>query len=534
MIELRTMFDTLRLIVELNVLLCIALLVARTIAARSSGSHRQRLRCAQLAFVLAFTLPLVLRALPHPPLLPVAVQVWSGADVSRSAAGSATFIGTTWGGEGREMPLDHRSLSFLLAALAAAAVGRIVWLAVCLCRLRRGLDALPSIRRIGRVSVVATSGAHVPFSAWLFGRAYVAIPETLAAIAPPHYAMAVRHELAHHRQRDTMWVQVFEAASALTFWNPATRAWSRLFTELMEFACDEALVIGRRIDARAYAGCLEDTARAALAVGRRTHLLATTEMAAVNDSLLRKRIEIMLAPRITPRRQVFASLIALLVLASSAFALQNSVQDRVVGADQARALAARAEASDFPVVINDQVIERMNRLVGTPAGREFIQGALQRMPDYRAAIEQRLAESGMPASLMAVALVESGFRNDAGLPSEPTLAPPMRGAGIWMFIPATARRYGLSVEPSSGIDERLDVAAATDAAIAYLGYLHRQFDDWHLAVAAYNQGERAVARAIAVTGSRDPFALANQGYLNDYLATVMAGVVILANPEMAR
>ena len=530
--EPRTIFGALRLIVEVNLLLWGALLLARTIATRSGQSRRQRLRCAQAAFVLTFALPLAFSALPPQPLLPAAAQVWSGGDIGRTAAASTTFLGTTWRSGEREISLDNRGLAFLLAGVGAAAAGRIVWLVTWLLLLRRRLDALPSIRRIGRVSVVATNGKQVPFSAWLFGRAYVAIPETLVAVDTPHYAMAIRHELAHHRQRDTIWIQVFEAASALTFWNPATRAWSRLFTELMELACDEALVVGRRVDPRTYARCLADTARAALAVRRPSHVPATTEMATINDSFLRRRIEIMLNPRITPHHSIFATLVALLALAGSAFALQNSLQDRVIGADQARGLAARAQASDFPVVINDQVLERINRLVGTPAGREFIQGALQRMPDYRPAIEQRLAENGMPASLVAVALVESGFRNDDGLPTEPTLTPAMRGAGIWMFVPETARRYGLSVQPSRGIDERLDVAKETDAAIAYLSYLHRQFGDWHLALAAYNQGESHVARAIGETGSRDPFALTMQGHLNDYLSTVLAGVVILANPEI--
>jgi peptidoglycan lytic transglycosylase D len=529
--EPSAVFGALRLIVELNVLLCAALLLARTIAARDAGTRRQRLRFAQTAFVLAFVLPLTLRALPHQPYMPAAAQVWSG-DAGRTPTTSATFVSTTWRSEGRSISLDNRVLALLLAAILIAAVGRIFRLVTRLFLLRRRLDALPSIRRIGRVSVVATGSEHVPFSAWLCGRAYVAIPETLFAGEPPHYAIAIFHELAHHRQRDTIWIQVFEALSALTFWNPATRAWSRFFTELMELACDEALVVDRRVDPRAYAGCLADIARIAFAVRRPSYVFATTRMAAGNDSLLQRRIEIMLAPRIMPRHSISASLVAFLVLAGSALALQNSLQDRVIGADQARTLAARAQASDFPVVINDQVLERLNRLVATPAGRQFIQGALQRMPEYRAEIERRLADNGMPASLVAVALVESGFRNDEGLPTEPTLVPAMRGAGIWMLVPVTARRFGLSVQPSTGIDERLDVVKETDAALTYLGYLRRRFGDWHLALAAYNQGESHVARVIDETGSRDHFELAQQGYLNDYVATVMAGVVILANPEI--
>jgi hypothetical protein len=531
MMESRIIFGALRLILELNVLLCGALVLARTIAARSGGSRRQRLRCAQGAFVLAFALPFALRALPQRPLLPAAAQVWSGRDVG--GASSAIFVGTTSHAGGRELSLDNSLLAFLFVGVGAAAVGRSAWLALRLLRLRRRLDGLPTIRRIGRVSLVATTCEDVPFSAWLFGRAYVAIPETLVATDALHYAIAIHHELAHHRQRDTLWIQAFESASSLTFWNPVTRAWSRLFTELMELACDEALVGGGRVDPGAYARCLADTATATLAIRKRSFILASTEMAPVDDSFLRRRIEIMLTPNIKPHHTIFASLVGFLALGGAAFALQTSLQDRIVGAEQARALAARAQAADFSVVVNDQVLERINRLVGTPAGRAFTQGALQRMPDYRAAIEQRLAENGMPASLVAVALVESGFRNDTGLPTEPTLSPEMRGAGIWMFVPETARRYGLSVQPSRGLDERLDVAKETDAAIAYLDHLHRQFGDWHLALAAYNQGEHQVARAISETGVRDPFALANQRRLNDYLATVMAGVVILANPEIA-
>ncbi len=529
--EPRSVFGALRLLLEVNVLLGAGVCVAKAIAAWSGSSRRHRLRYVQTAFIVACALPVMVRAFPHQALVPAAAQVWSGGDIGTAPSTAVTIVGST-PQKGRTVSVDDRVLVLLLVGLVAAAAGRITWLVARLFRLRRHLDALPTIRRLGRVSVVASQGMPVPFSAWLFGRAYVVIPEALVAASSTHYVIAIRHEIAHHRHGDTIWIQVFELLSALAFWNPAMRVWSRLFANLMELACDEALLIGRRVDPRTYARCLVETAERVLNAGKLAHVLATTEMASVSNALLRKRIEIMLAPRIAPRPSVVVPLVALLVLTCSAYALGSALQDRSIGVEEARALAARANTADFSIVVNEQVLGRLNRLIGTPDGRAFVQDALQRMPQYRAAIEQRLAERGLPVSLVAVALVESGFRNSAGLPTEPTLAPGMRGAGVWMFIPSTARRYGLIVEPLSRIDERLDVAKETDAAIAYLADLHQTFGDWHLALAAYNQGPREVTRVMGEAGSRDALALAEQGNLNDYVATVLAGVLILANPEL--
>ena len=241
----------------------------------------------------------------------------------------------------------------------------------------------------------------------------------------------------------------------------------------------------------------------------------------------------LLAPRTFRRRvAVLVPVAAILTLTTAAFAVEGPGKHRALGLDEARALAARALAPDFPVVVNDRVLDRLNRLVGTPQGREFLAGAFARMIEHRTAIERQLAAAGSPQTLLAVVLVESGVRNNVGIPTEPTIAPGQHGAGLWMFIPQTAMRYGLTVDPARGIDERLDVAKETDAAIAYLGDLHRQFQDWHLALAAYNEGERHVAQAIAEGGARNAFVLADQGRLNDYVATVMAGAVVLANPEI--
>ena len=98
-----------------------------------------------------------------------------------------------------------------------------------------------------------------------------------------------------------------------------------------------------------------------------------------------------------------------------------------------------------------------------------------------------LREEGVPAELAGVVLVESG-----GLPA--ALSP--KGArGLWQFMPATARRYGLVV--SAERDDRLDVDKSTRAAARYLRDLRGQFGTWELVFAAYNAGEQTLTRALS-------------------------------------
>lgn len=148
------------------------------------------------------------------------------------------------------------------------------------------------------------------------------------------------------------------------------------------------------------------------------------------------------------------------------------------------------------------------------------------MRAHEAFIAGELLRHGLPLELLAVPLVEAGYRNPPPGPD------PRHGAGLWMFIAPTAREFDLTVDAER--DDRLDVAAATGAAIRLLSSLHRRFGDWGLALLAYNAGSRRVERAIAETGSRDVWTLVERGHENDagYLPRVMAAILILRNERV--
>lgn len=112
-------------------------------------------------------------------------------------------------------------------------------------------------------------------------------------------------------------------------------------------------------------------------------------------------------------------------------------------------------------------------------------------------------EEGLPTELLVVAGVESNFK--------PFALSPKGARGLWQFMPATARRYGLRVD--AFYDDRLDAEKSTRAAARYLRDLYAQFQNWPLALAAYNAGEDSVQKAIDRGGHADFWHLSNQKHL---------------------
>lgn len=120
------------------------------------------------------------------------------------------------------------------------------------------------------------------------------------------------------------------------------------------------------------------------------------------------------------------------------------------------------------------------------------QGYLDRVADrarpYIYHIVEELEARDLPMELALLPIVESAY--------QPLAYSRSHAAGLWQFIPATGRRYGL--KQNWWYDGRRDVTAATDAALNYLESLAAQFDgNWNHAIAGYNAGENTVHRAIA-------------------------------------
>ncbi|HRH37759.1 MAG TPA: LysM peptidoglycan-binding domain-containing protein, partial [Flavobacteriales bacterium] len=109
---------------------------------------------------------------------------------------------------------------------------------------------------------------------------------------------------------------------------------------------------------------------------------------------------------------------------------------------------------------------------------------------YFPAFEEELDRHGIPLEMKYLAVVESALN--------PAARSRAGAVGLWQFMLPTGKMYGLHAD--SYIDERHDVHKSTEAACRYLKYLHDLYNDWELALAAYNCGPGNVNKAIRRSG----------------------------------
>ncbi len=190
----------------------------------------------------------------------------------------------------------------------------------------------------------------------------------------------------------------------------------------------------------------------------------------------------------------------------------------------AQAVAAvESETLDLPVELNDAVLSCIGLYEGRL--RDWFQEALSRGQKYLPGIRRVFAEEGIPQDLAYVALVESAFKTNAYSRA--------KAKGVFQFISATGKRYGLAVD--WWVDERSDPDKATRAAARYLKDLYALFGDWNLALAGYNAGEGKVLRGMARYRKTDYWELRKTRALRpetkNYVPLIHAAIVVAKAPE---
>ena len=158
-------------------------------------------------------------------------------------------------------------------------------------------------------------------------------------------------------------------------------------------------------------------------------------------------------------------------------------------------------------------------------GKPYFEKILARSGKYMPMIAKVLNDEGLPEELVYLALIESAFLTNS--------TSTQGAAGLWQFVPSTARLYGLRID--SWLDERRDPEKSTRAAAAYLKELHGYFGRWYLATAAYNAGQGAIDRAIQQSGAKDFWTLSQKAQLSEetrnFVPKFVAAAIVATNPE---
>ena len=157
----------------------------------------------------------------------------------------------------------------------------------------------------------------------------------------------------------------------------------------------------------------------------------------------------------------------------------------------------KARLQALPCVIELPYNERVRAFILRYVRRSPKQVArMMRMSEYYFPIfEEKLNLYGLPYELKYLPIIESALN--------PIARSHVGASGLWQFMPATGKLYGLEI--NSLVDERMDVVKATDAACRFLGSMYAIYKDWNLVIAAYNCGSGNVNKAIRRAGGKRDF-----------------------------
>jgi len=175
-------------------------------------------------------------------------------------------------------------------------------------------------------------------------------------------------------------------------------------------------------------------------------------------------------------------------------------------------------------VIDNPKVRHFLKHYSTTVKNQF-QTLLARSGKFMPMISRVLIEEGLPEELGYLALVESEFIV--------TATSHMGAVGLWQFVPATARQYGLRID--QWVDERRDPIKSTRAAAAYLKDLHNYYGRWNLVTAAYNAGPGNIDKALQSSRANDFWGIKGKNRLREetrnFVPKFIATALIATDPK---
>ena len=136
-------------------------------------------------------------------------------------------------------------------------------------------------------------------------------------------------------------------------------------------------------------------------------------------------------------------------------------------------------------------------------------------------VEPLLKECGVPDDLKYLMVIESNL--DPGIVSR------AGAAGLWQFMPATGREFGLEV--NDNIDERYHIEKSTRAACSYLKKQYRQFGDWMTVAASYNGGPGGVIRKQSAQGVESAMDMFFVEETSRYMFRILTAKLVFSDPR---